>query len=276
MSGPAFTWTDVYEDLRRGYKPNLLTAGVALAIAAVGGAVWFATIGKQPLACWIGAFVYYVAGFTAYAAMLRRELGAFGGRREDLPTGFGGLQWGALEWRLAGVTGLAVLWMIALALVAAVVVTIAVLVLLLASGELTTKDSKLLQVATSLMPLALMAILWAAWAWASARFAFAAQATVVSGRVRLLKTGELTRGRFWFLFQLYLLCAAPSFVLSLAANALAAAGTATVTVQVVAILSPLAASVTMPAVAAVYCGLYRRLEPEVETADVFGPRPACA
>jgi hypothetical protein len=200
-------------------------AAGALALAGLLGAAAGLAFQDRNLArAWLLSAAYFVAVIMAQGALLRF---AYAGRRpadRTLPPGFGGFQWGAVEWRLLGVSLLRALLF---GLLGALFLTVvAALYVGLAASE---ARAGFAAAAHAGWRPSLDSVGWtvvgavglagaAGLSWVGSRLYLAFAATVAVGRVQLLSTWTLTRGRAWRILGAVILVWLPGLGLALAAR----------------------------------------------------------
>lgn len=181
-----------------------LRAGGALALTGLlGGAAAIALVNREFARTWLLVLAYLLAAAMAQGGLFRIAYTERHPADLSHAIGFGGLQWGAVEWRLLGVT---LLRTMLFSLLGALVLTLLLAVYIgLAAAEagpgLPVADPAHWRHTLSWLSWTVMAGLGLAGAaglcWIGLRLYLAYPATVARGRVQLLSTWPLTRGHVW-------------------------------------------------------------------------------
>ncbi|ATQ42481.1 hypothetical protein [Caulobacter mirabilis] len=236
----------------------------ALVLSAVAAAAYlyvdFAGLGRGALAA---TLLFSVAvGVIAQGALLRLALKLDG-------LGPAGLQWRGLETRLLGLTLLTALLFAVVVLVLIIVILCVVLGLSMAGGGRAIVDDAdwiASLGAPGAIALVVISLGGAAFImWLSLRLSLAPAATAVAGRIQLLNTFDLTKGRVWPILGAFIIVGLPIFAIAFVGGALsamgegAAPGGAALAVAVVSGL--LTAFVYTPAAIGLIAYLHGRLAP---------------
>ena len=190
--------------------------------------------------------------------------------------GRGGLQWGAMEWRLLGASLLLLLFAIILLALFAMLLVIAVV--MLAGGSGLSGQASPEEIAASLgvtgvlLLLALFLVIAATFIYLGVRLGLVMPATAVSGKVMVFETWPLTKGQFWPILGAMILVALPTIITAfLVAFVQAQAGDATPSPAVAGglalLTSIIAGFVQAPLSAGLVAYLYRGLRPAAAPAQ---------
>lgn len=176
-------------------------------------------LAKDPRLIAAGCIAALIADFPTNGAIFRLAFAKEAGDRPDFRLGVLGLQWRAMEWRMLAASLLLAVFFIIVGMLAAVAILSVILGLEMARGVPFTTKVDAAQLAALLGPTGQAAIslvfvvMFAVLAFLTVRLSLVMVASAVSGKVEVLKTFPLTRGRFWTIFGLRLALWLPAVLL---------------------------------------------------------------
>ncbi len=235
---------------------------LVLSAIAVGAYLYvdFAGLGRGALA--VTLLFSIAAGVVTQGALLRLALKLDG-------LGPAGLQWTRLETRLLGLTLLTALLFAVVAVVLVIVILCVVLGLSMAGGGRAIADdadwiaSLGVPGALALVVVSLGGMVFVVWL--SLRLCLAPAVTAVSGRIQLLNTFDLTKGRVWPILGAFVLVGLPVLAVGFISGALQAAGeeaaSGGVALAVAVVAGLLTAFLYTPAAVGLIAYLHGRLAP---------------
>jgi hypothetical protein len=169
-----------------------------------------------------GAVATGIASLSTYGAVFRIAFAKETGDRAEFKPGALGLQWRGAEWRMLAASLLQTLFFVMVGMIVLVAECAVVAGMLMAKGVPLAQQQSSAQVLAALGPTgtlvanALALVLAAVLAFFYFRLFLALVASAVTGKIQVLKTWSLTKGRFWAILATVLVIQLPAILLSFA------------------------------------------------------------